>query len=260
MADSFFIQEAEDRFVATDHTRGPWTSDAQHAGPPAALLGRAIERADARSGFQVARVTFEILRPVPIDLLKVDARIRRPGRSVELVEATLSHEGEPVMLGRAWRIRTDHHEFEAVVPDPKPPPPPNQGQRVEPFGSGGYLAAMETSFTAGSFVEPGPATAWFRMRYPLIENERPSPLTRVLIAADSGNGISATIDWSRWFFINPDLSVYLHRLPLGEWVCLDAMTIPEAHGIGVAASTIWDEEGPIGRGIQSLFIGPRPTE
>lgn len=257
MADSFYTQESAQRFVATDHTRGPWTPDAQHAGPPAALLGRAVEEAGTGSGFQVARITFEILRPIPVDLLTVTAEVVRPGRSVELVEASLSHEGRPVMLARAWRIRVADLDLDAPHPVVDDPPLPAAGHEVERFGNGGYLEAMEMSFVAGSFVEPGPATAWFRMRYPLVEGEDPSPLTRVLVAADSGNGISATIDWAKWFFINPDLSVYLHRLPRGEWVCLDAATWPGSNGIGLAVSTIFDEHGVIGRGAQSLFIGPR---
>ena len=257
MSDAFFVQEDDDRFRATDHTRGPWTPDAQHAGPPSALLGRAIERASKKADFQTARVTLEILRPIPVDVLTTRAEVVRPGKSVELIEASLEHDGAPVVTARAWRIRTQELDFTAPTPDLAAPSPPEAGREVEAFGSGGYLAAMDVAFVTGSFVEPGPATAWFRMRHPLLEGEAVSPLTRVLIAADSGNGISATIDWTQWFFINCDLSVHLNRYPRGEWVCLDAQTFPERHGVGLASSRIWDREGPIGRGAQSLFIGPR---
>ncbi len=116
---------------------------------------------------------------------------------------------------------------------------------------------MEWSFVRGAFIEPGPGIAWARPRYPLIEGEPNSPLTRTLILADSASGVSAPIDFTKSFSINPDLSVYLHRYPEGEWVCLDAATMPEPDGIGVCASTIYDETGPIGRSLQSLFIGPR---
>ena len=85
---------------------------------------------------------------------------------------------------------------------------------------------------AGGFLEPGPAIVWMRMRHPLIAGEPPTPLQRVLVAADSGNGVSATLDWRRYLFINVDLTVQLHRLPVGEWVCLDAITIPSRPGSG----------------------------
>lgn len=110
---------------------------------------------------------------------------------------------------------------------------------------------------AGAFVEPGPATVWMRMRQALVAGEEPSPLQRVLVAADSGNGVSATLDWTRYVFINVDLTVQLHRLPAGEWVCLDAITIPEPSGVGLADTALYDERGPIGRATQTLLVGER---
>jgi hypothetical protein len=92
---------------------------------------------------------------------------------------------------------------------------------------------------------------------PLLAGEEPSPLTRVLAAADSGNGVSATLDWSRWLFVNVDLTVHLHRMTRGEWVCLDAITVPETNGVGLADSALYDEQGPIGRANQTLLVRPR---
>ena len=123
----------------------------------------------------------------------------------------------------------------------------------------GYLAAMEWRFAAGDFVQPGPAVAWLRMRHPLVDEEEPSGLTRTLIAADSASGISAALDWSKWLFINPDLSVYLHRIPDGEWVALDAATAIEDNGRGVTTCRLSDEGGPIGHGLQTLYVAPRPA-
>ena len=106
-------------------------------------------------------------------------------------------------------------------------------------------------------MERGPATVWMRMAVPLLAGEEPSPLQRVLAAADSGNGVSAALDWSRYLFINVDLSVHLHRLPEGEWVCLDAVTLPEPNGIGMADTRLLDERGPIGRAAQTLLVADR---
>lgn len=256
--DSFYEQIDENRFSSTVHTAGPWTKESQHAGPPSALLGRAIERTGDNADFQVSRVTCEILGPVPIEPLTVSTEVLRSGRSVELIEATLSTDRSVVMKARAWRIReAGPHDLDAPPPLHDIPRRPDDAAELPGFAEYGYLHAMEIRFVVGSFVEKGPATAWFRMRHPLVAGEDPSPLTRVLIAADSGNGISASIDWGRWWFINTDLSVYLHRTPRGEWVCLDAGSIPGENGIGIAASTIFDAAGHIGYGMQSLFIGPR---
>jgi Thioesterase-like superfamily len=116
---------------------------------------------------------------------------------------------------------------------------------------------MEYRFTSGGFREPGPAVVWMRMRNPLIAGEDPSPLQRVLVAADSGNGVSAALDWDRYVFINVDLTVHLHRMPTTAWVCLDAVTIPEPTGIGLADSVLHDELGPIGRALQTLLVRDR---
>ena len=255
--DAFFIPLGDNRFQPTEHTVGPWSPDSQHGGPPSALLSRAIQAAGEHTDFHVARLTFEILGPVPTTPLTVTAEVVRPGRSVELVEASLSSETHEVMKARAWRIKeTGPHSLDEVVPPSQQPPGPDQGEDLPKFNDTGYLNAMDTSFIAGSFVEKGPATAWFRMRYPLIAGEEPSPLTRVLMAVDSGSGISAAIDWAKFMFINPDLTVYLHRLPRGEWVCMDGVTTPGENGVGIAMTTLFDLEGQIGHGIQSLFIAP----
>ena len=78
------------------------------------------------------------------------------------------------------------------------------------------------------------------------------------MAADSGNGVSNVLDFSQHLFINPDLTVHLHRHPVGEWVCIDARTSIDSAGVGMSESAVHDEQGPIGRGVQSLFAAPRP--
>lgn len=269
-APAAFYEPDGDRYVATELTRGPWDPDAQHAGPPAALLGREIERlGDGRIGgpdgpeAQVGRVTYELLRSVPIAPLTVSAEIVRPGRSVEMVEAELSDSEGVVMRARAWRLRTKPVEFGEAPGLRQPPPGPDHGDPGEFFHTGydvGYHTAMEYRFVSGAFMEPGPAVVWMRMAVPLLPGEEPSPLQRVLAAADSGNGVSAALDWQRYLFINVDLSVHLNRMPEGEWVCLDAITLPERNGVGIADTALFDESGQIGRAAQTLLVGERgPT-
>jgi acyl-Coa thioesterase superfamily protein/acyl-CoA thioesterase superfamily protein len=273
--DAFFVPDG-DVYVPTALTRGPWDPDSQHAGPPAALLGREIERLEGGSGRHVGRITFEILRAVPITPLRVGARLVRPGRSVELVEGTLADQEGEVIRAAAWRLRTE----EVQIPDGlasadgpgligsspstlRPgfaPPSAAEAQpgRFPPTGQEvGYHTAMEYRFLRGGFTDPGPALVWMRMRQPLVAGEEPSPLQRVLVAADSGNGVSATLDWTRYLFINVDLTVHVHRSLVGEWVCLDSITIPEPNGVGIADTALYDEQGPVGRAIQTLLIDQR---
>jgi hypothetical protein len=276
MPDAAFFVPQGDVFAPTELTRGPWDPDSQHAGPPAGLIAREIERLEGGGGRQVGRIAFEILRAVPIAPLRVEARVVRPGRSVELVEASLADSDGEVIRATAWRLRSAEVEIPAGLSSTDGPgligtspstlrpgfaPPgvdearpgtfPPTGQDV------GYHTAMEYRFLRGAFADPGPALVWMRMLHPLVLGEEPSPLQRVLVAADSGNGVSATLDWTRYLFINVDLTVHLHRPLAGEWVCLDAITIPEPWGVGLADTALYDDRGPIGRAAQTLLIDER---
>lgn len=261
MFDAFYEPDGE-LFVATELTRGPWDPDAQHAGPPAALLGHAIEQLPETAEFRFGRITFEILRSVPIAPVRVEARVARPGRRVQMIEAELSdRDGEALVRARGWRIRTAAIELpaEAVVAGDRLPPP-EQASEAGFFPTGqehGYHSAMEVRFVAGAFLEPGPASVWLRMRQPLVAGEEPTPLQRALVVADVGNGVSASLDFRRYLFINVDLTVQLERMPEGEWVGIDAVTLPQPNGIGTSESVLCDRRGRIGRGLQTLLVSQR---
>jgi len=259
VADSFYVPLGDGRWQATVHTTGPWDARAQHGGPPSALLGRAMQLCQPREDMMTARFTCEILRPIPVGELTVHARLARPGRSVELLEATMTADGREVARATAWRVRKT---ADASVASRLPAPAdlPDRASTPPPVSWGdGYLSAIEWRGVRGSFSAPGPATVWGRLRYPLVPDEEPGPLERVLAIADSGNGASWELDIARWHFINPELTVHLHREAAGEWICLDAQTNISAGGAGLATSVLSDLDGPVGVGAQSLLIAPRPA-
>jgi len=259
VADSFYVPLGDGRWQATVHTTGPWDVRAQHGGPPSALLGRAMRECESRADMMIARFTCEILRPIPVGEISVAARVVRPGRSVELLEATASAGGREVARASAWRVlRTAADPVASRFSAPEGPPGqyptmPRPREWVD-----GYLSAIEWRAIRGNLSSPGPACVWGRMRYPLVPDEEPNSLERVLAVADSGNGISWEMDIARWHFINPELTVHLHREAKGEWICLDAQTAIAQGGVGLATSVLSDLAGPVGVGAQSLFVAPRP--
>ncbi|MEA2442687.1 MAG: hypothetical protein QOH76_4111 [Thermoleophilaceae bacterium] len=257
VADAFFLPRGDGRYEATPHTSGPWDRALQHAGPPAALIGRALEQTEPRPEMVITRISFEILHAVPVGELEVSARIDRPGRSVELLQASLSAAGREVVRASAWRVLRAP-EGTATPPAEDPPPLPGHTAPMPAQLESGYLKAIEWRPVRGGFLEPGPGAAWTRLRFPVVEGEEPTGLQRVLAVADSGNGISGTLDMREWWFINPELTVHLEREPRGEWICLDASTAIQPGGAGLASSTLSDLHGRVGRGAQTLYVGRRP--
>lgn len=256
---SFYVAAGDD-FLSTELTRGPWSSEHQHAGPPAALLARMLERA-VPAELAVTRVTVEILRPIPIAPLRVATQPLRAGRKVQWHGADLlATDGTLLARAHAVAIRTTALQLPVQgdpVADPVLPPAASAAFQFGFFAwPVAYHTGMECRLARGT-VGAGPVAMWMRMRYPLVAGETPSPLQRTMIAADSGNGVSFVLDPRRHTFVNPDLTVHLHRPPAGEWVCLDARTIPQPHGIGIADTRLLDEQGPIGRSVQSLVIDAR---
>lgn len=256
---SFFVADG-DAFQSTELTRGPWSAEHQHAGPPAALLAFVLERG-LPADFAIARLTVEILRPVPIARLRVASQPLRAGKKVQWLTADLyGPDGGLLARAHAVAIRTTQLALPVSgdpVADPVASPEQSAPFQFDFFAwPVGYHTGMEARLARGT-VGKGPVAMWMRMRFPLVAGQAPSPLQRVMIAADSGNGVSQVLDPRRHTFVNPDLTVYLHRPPVGEWVCLDARTIPQERGIGLADTRLLDEQGPIGRSDQSLVIDAR---
>ena len=248
--------------MATEFSRGPWDAGAQHGGAPAALLMRAFERLPVADGLTIARVTYELLRPAPLGELEVEAEIVRPGRRVQLLEGAMrTADGIEVVRARALQVRAA--EIEGGDPETAPPGP-EQGHEHEP-GAEGFVPpyspmfapdAIEIRFVSGMFGH-GPATAWFRMRVPVVAGEEPTPLQRLAAAGDFGNGISAILSWHETVFINPDLTLYVDRPPEGEWIGLESRTVIPRGGVGIAESVIYDTRGRVGRAIQALLVARR---
>jgi hypothetical protein len=249
------------RVVPSELARGPWSPHHQHGGAPAALLAGVVERTEPLAASHVARLTIDLVRPVPLHPLRLETRVRRPGRKVQLIEATLLDDDVEVALCRGLRLREqaiDVPEPPAALPDgiatPDASTPVTFSMPDRPLG---FWKTMEVRVARGAMFEDGPATVWFRLGARVVAGEDPTPLQRVAAAADFGNGISPAFDRLRFSFINADLSIHLHRRPVGEWIALDARTFAAPHGVALAESALLDVRGRIGRSIQMLLLDER---
>jgi hypothetical protein len=248
--------------VATRATAGPWSPTAQHGGPPAALLGRALEALEPELGRTLGRFTMDLLGPVPVGPVSVSARVLRAGRSVSLREATLYDAAHPdgprpVARAQAWAFPvTTGGPGDEPVPLPHRPA---DGVTEEPPASWsrGYLDAIEWRWIDGRIGRPGPAVVWMRPTLPLLPGEEMSPWQRLLCCVDSASGASALLDPGEWGFLNTELSVHVVRPPEGAWTCLVAETTLGRGSVGLATADLHDERGWFGRSAQALLVVQR---
>jgi hypothetical protein len=252
-------------FLAAALTRGPWDERMMHGGAPSALLAHAIEQTEPGAAeMVVARLTIEFLGAVPVGPVEVATSLAKPGRRFQVVEATLDAEGRPACLARAIRLRRATLPDAAALP-PRPAgdsalPSPDTGQRWPQFVTSEaamfYPDATEIRVVGGE-MGSGHVIAWIRLRGELLPGVAPSPLARACAAADFANGLSAILPFDEWLFVNTELTVHLHREPVGEWIGLDARTTSDASGVGLASGVLHDEHGRFGTCAQALFVQRR---
>jgi Thioesterase-like superfamily len=248
------------RFVATEFASGPWDPQAQIGGAPAALLARAFELVPAPDGLMLARLTFDFIRPAPVGPVTVRIAVAREGRRVQLLEGAMLADGIEVVRARALRVlRASAGGSPSGAGLSSSPPGPDAGQAGELPGLHRPRFATDANdvrFVVGGFGG-GPGTAWFRLTRPLVSGEEASPLQRLAAAADFGAGLSGVLPREHYVFINVDMTLYVEREPVGEWICLESATRIVAGGIGVAESVLYDSRGRVGRATQALLIAPR---
>jgi len=261
MAEALFVPE-DGVFHPTELARGPWTPRALHAGPPGALIARALEAMDG-TAWWVVRLTIDIMGEIPVVPLRVDTRLEREGRRVQLAEGrVLNNAGETLMRAYAWRVRRTG-PLGLPPPVDLPPPVPPAPESLPPFEESFrdypdfFGGAVDKRLYAGEALRPGRAGMWFRLRVPVVLGETVTPLQTLMAVVDSANGISWALPFEQYVFPNTDIGVYLAREPEGEWIALDAVSYLDPGGRGISDTALFDTRGFLGRANQALFVGER---
>jgi hypothetical protein len=271
MSGSLFVQR-DGTIEPTEQSRGPWSPDSLHGGPVAAILAHELEAMPTAGPMFPARFTLELLRPVALEAMRVVTSVVRPGRKVQVLEARLHRDpgatpSADTLVARATlqQIRDAPIELPAgtpVIADPSAGiAPPESLTPVASMFDGGtafHATAVEHRSPDDTFGVPGPAIDWIRVVVDLLPGCPLSPFERVVAAADFGNGISSMLPFPEYLFVNPDLSVFLNRLPVDDWVGLDAVTRLGHRGTAVAESVVFDRDGWLGRAVQTLIVDRPP--
>ncbi len=245
-------------FRATEHTSGAWQLEDQHVAPSLGLLVHLVEQDRDRrrdDALVLTRLSFDILGVMPVGELTSTVRVVRPGRTIELVEAALQHDGRDAVVLRAWLMRPGDTAALAGS-DLQPIPGPDEMPRWDAAGfwQGGFIASVEVRRTS---LAPGRGRFWVRTPLPLVGGEPVSSLAATVGLLDIANGMAVRVDPREVLFPNLDLTAHLFRQPSGGWVGFDTTVSFAADGIGLTSSVIHDVDGPIGTLAQSLTVRPR---
>jgi len=244
------------RFRATEHTSGAWAETEQHIAPMVGLLVHEVERVVGDDGKVLGRLSMDIFGVIEVDDFEVAVEVVRPGRTIALVEATVTRNGRTVVVARLWRLQPrDTSPVAGGAPAALPAPDSMPAWDMPGVWPGGFIRSVEVRRSPDA--RPGRGQAWLRTDLDLVEGEKASEIARWAGLLDAANGIVVRESPDTWLFPNVDLTLHLHRQPAGEWVGLDTTVVFGDDGLGVTESVLHDADGPVGRMAQVLTLRPR---
>lgn len=250
--DAFYVRLGEHRFISTLHSQGAWQPGEQHLAPASGLVLAEMERR-LPSDKLVSRVSYDVLGVIHSGEFTIDVEIVRPGRSIELVEASMRHGNRTSIRARIWRLAsTDTAHVQGIEWTPLPPPEAMRAQEFSSVWGGGFIRSLEVR--QHEDVRPGRGQSWIRTRYPLVLGEDDPPVAGFLKVVDTANGLVARERPSSVFFANVDLTVHFIRRPEAGWVGFDTRVNFGPTGLGETLSVLSDIRGPIGTAAQSLTV------
>lgn len=258
--DSYYQRTGDHRYTPTVHAGGAWDPDELHFSPLGGLIVHAIDRHRATrtgAGLLLSRISFDILGRLTLDECEIRVEVLRPGRTIELVEATVVIAGRPAVRARGWLLAAlDTAAVAGGAVEPLTPPGQLASWPLTSVWPGGYIASLDVRPLAPP--QPGRATAWLSTPLSLVAGETSSPLASYVALVDTANGIAVRQPPTAWMFPNVDLTIHLHRQPEGRWTGLDTTVVFGPLGHGVTSTVLHDLAGPVGHAQQMLTVRPLP--
>ena len=245
--------------VTSPYAAGPWDPGMQHGSPPASLVVWAAERIATPVPMRIARVTVDLMRPVPVAPLTIESEVVREGRKIQLCAVRLLAKGVVVVSATVLKIRVQADALppEAVIEQVMLPGPEQSRVEDVDYSSSPFVTGMSLRAARGHFGRVGPGAIWYRVDRPIVEGTPVSQAMRTMAAADFCNGTSSVLDFRKWTFLNADLTANFSREPVGDWILVDAETWIGPDGAGLAMARLADAIGYFGRAVQSLVIEKR---
>lgn len=252
---AFFHRTGPTTFEPTKNAEGAWSEEDHHFASIAGLVAHEIERfrdEQGASDLRLGRISYDILGRLPMSELTVDVEVLRPGRTIELLQATVTIGGRQVIIARAWYLsRADTADVAAAEKEPIPSPEDPETGDLSSIWPGGYIAQLEARVVER---RAGRATVWLHSPSQIVAGEQAGDLARFIGNIDAANGIAVRQDIDKWTFPNVDLTIHLHRIPEGTWTGLDTEVTWGPDGVGLTSSTLHDARGAVGTAEQILTL------
>ncbi|MCY0903819.1 thioesterase family protein [Arthrobacter sp. H14-L1] len=255
----FYRSLGDGSYESSIHTQGAWNPHEQHMAPVAGIMTRELELHRPRPELRMARISFDILGIIPGGKFRIETKIIRPGRTIELLQAELIADERVAVRATAWRLQRGQTAAVAAVEDKAMPTVEEAGEWHDlDKWPGGYIASLEARVVSGH--RPGRGQVWIRSPYPMVDGEPTTDMVRLMGLVDTANGIASRVPPGpgSYMFPNVDLSIHLHREPAGEWLGLDTSVTFGADGIGLTNSVLHDAHGPFGVAAQILTVRQLP--
>ena len=174
---AYWHRTGQHTFRPTEHVGGSWDLTTQHIAPALGVMAHEIEldlvaRRDDR--LVISRLSYDILGTVPMEAIEVAVEVLRPGRTIELVQATARHGGRTIVILRAWLVQPFDTAAHAGTGCPAiPSPDDTPAWPMSDLWPGGFIASAQVRRTDHG---PGRSTCWVRTDHALVADEEVSRL------------------------------------------------------------------------------------
>ncbi|MGD9792962.1 MAG: thioesterase family protein [Acidimicrobiia bacterium] len=242
----------------TDLSVGPWTPNVQHGAAVCGAVTRAVEALPTAQPMDIVRQATDLSRGVPMGPTRVDTRVLREGKRLQVVEADIIVGGEIYARANVLRMRRSPVIDDADRPAPWPGEA-EAGARPEvnahpELWNGPLAMSLQPMWERW---QPGRGAVWIKMTSELVAGEPLTPPLRASLSAEMIMTSGHAVSLDRYIVINADISMSLTRMPIGDDIRVTSTVRLSDDGYGVSEGELYDTTGRFGSGLKSLLIDRR---
>jgi hypothetical protein len=257
MTNQPFFTTDRDAFIPTKVANGPWDPNSLHGRVIIGLLAFVIEQRHGRDDFVPARLTVDMFRLPSMAPIEVTTKLIRDGLRIRVVEAEFFSGGTRMARASCQLLRKTENPQGQVWSPPnwEVPLPADIAAPTDPRLS--LNGKWTTRPITGAMGTVGPRRLWMSEVRDLVEGAPLTPFVRVAVAADFASPF-ANAGEQGLGYINSDVTLYLHRLPVKEWIGFEVVNHHATDGVAIGECFLYDQQGPIGTATVAALAQRKP--